>query len=103
MWVRVDDCDDQKQLVFGMLDNEPLNVYCGKGKLGSARFDHRWRPALTLAYGFRTIYFADETAKWEQAASYYIDAHPVTVGSKQSTQRVATVSGHMRWRERQRK
>jgi hypothetical protein len=25
MWVRVHHCDEEKQLVFGMLDNEPLN------------------------------------------------------------------------------
>jgi len=25
MWVRVSRCDDQKQLVFGTLDSEPLN------------------------------------------------------------------------------
>lgn len=35
MWVRVDHCDEQKQLVFGTLDNEPLNEYGGKVKLGS--------------------------------------------------------------------
>jgi len=35
MWVRVDRCDDQNQLVFGMLDNEPLNEYGDNLKLGS--------------------------------------------------------------------
>jgi len=35
MWVRVHHCDDAKQLVFGTLDNEPLNDYAGKVKLGS--------------------------------------------------------------------
>lgn len=25
MWVRVHRCDDEKKLVFGTLDNEPLN------------------------------------------------------------------------------
>ena len=35
MWVRVDHCDDEKRLVFGTLDNEPLNDYAGKAKLGS--------------------------------------------------------------------
>lgn len=35
MWVIVDHCDDEKQLVYGMLDNEPLNDYMGKVKLGS--------------------------------------------------------------------
>jgi len=35
MWVRVHHCDDTKKLVFGMLDNEPLNDYDGKIELGS--------------------------------------------------------------------
>jgi hypothetical protein len=35
LWVRVDRCDDQKQLVFGTLDNEPLNDYGGEVALGS--------------------------------------------------------------------
>jgi len=35
MWVRVDHCDDEKKLVFGTLDNGPLNDYSGKVKLGS--------------------------------------------------------------------
>ena len=35
MWVRVDHCDDDKQLVFGTLDNEPLNDYEGAVGLGS--------------------------------------------------------------------
>lgn len=35
MWVRVDHSDDVKQLLFGTLDNEPLNEYAGKVKLGS--------------------------------------------------------------------
>jgi hypothetical protein len=35
MWVRVNRCDDVKKLVFGILDNEPLNGYEGKIKLGS--------------------------------------------------------------------
>ena len=35
MWVRVDRSDDEKQLVFGTLDNEPVNDYGGKLKLGS--------------------------------------------------------------------
>jgi len=35
MWVRVDHCDDEKQLVFGTLDNEPVNDYAKKVKLGS--------------------------------------------------------------------
>lgn len=35
MWVRVDGCDDGRGLVFGRLDNEPLNDYAGKVKQGS--------------------------------------------------------------------
>jgi hypothetical protein len=35
MWVRVDHCDDEKQLVFGTLDSEPVNDYEGKIGLGS--------------------------------------------------------------------
>jgi hypothetical protein len=35
MWVRVDNCDDQNQLVYGTLDNEPVDNYKGKIKLGS--------------------------------------------------------------------
>jgi hypothetical protein len=35
MWVRVHHCDEEKKLVFGTLDNEPLNDYGGKLKLGS--------------------------------------------------------------------
>jgi len=35
MWMRVDHCDDSKQLVFGQLDNEPLNSYGASVELGS--------------------------------------------------------------------
>lgn len=35
MWVRVERCDDEKQIVFGILDSEPLNDYGNKLKLGS--------------------------------------------------------------------
>jgi hypothetical protein len=35
MWVRVTHCDDDKQLVFGKLDSEPLNDYDDKVELGS--------------------------------------------------------------------
>jgi hypothetical protein len=35
MWVRVTRCDPEKQLVFGVLDNEPLNVYEGELGIGS--------------------------------------------------------------------
>jgi len=35
LWVIVRSCDDKKRLVFGTLDNEPLNDYAGKVKLGS--------------------------------------------------------------------
>ena len=30
MWVRVHHCDDAKKLVYGTLDNEPVNDYDGK-------------------------------------------------------------------------
>jgi hypothetical protein len=33
IWMIVDHCDDDKQLVFGTLDNEPVNDYGGKVKL----------------------------------------------------------------------
>jgi hypothetical protein len=35
MWVRVHHCDDSKQMVFGTLDNEPVNDYDDKLELGS--------------------------------------------------------------------
>jgi hypothetical protein len=35
MWVRVEVCDDKKKLVYGLLDNEPLNDFDGKLELGS--------------------------------------------------------------------
>ena len=35
MWVRVEKCDDKERLVFGTLDNAPLNDHAGKVKLGS--------------------------------------------------------------------
>ena len=35
MWVIVQNCDDKKRVVNGVLDSEPLNEYGGKGKLGS--------------------------------------------------------------------
>jgi uncharacterized protein YegJ (DUF2314 family) len=35
MWVRVTRCDEHKKLVFGILDNEPLNNYERKVVLGS--------------------------------------------------------------------
>lgn len=35
MWVRVHHCDDEKKLVFGSLDNEPVNDYRGEIELGS--------------------------------------------------------------------
>ena len=35
MWIRVNRCDGEKNLVFGILDNEPLNDYEGKVGLGS--------------------------------------------------------------------
>lgn len=35
MWVRITRCDKEKQLVFGILDNIPLNDYEGNVRLGS--------------------------------------------------------------------
>jgi hypothetical protein len=35
MWVRVDHCDDEKRIVYGVLDNEPAKGYGGKLGLGS--------------------------------------------------------------------
>lgn len=35
MWVRVDHCDDERQLVFGELDNVPVNENRGQLQLGS--------------------------------------------------------------------
>jgi hypothetical protein len=36
MWVRVHHCDEDKQLIFRILDNEPVNDCGGTLKLGSA-------------------------------------------------------------------
>lgn len=35
MWVRVASCDDAKRIVFGTLDNAPVNDATGKLKLGT--------------------------------------------------------------------
>jgi hypothetical protein len=35
MWVRVHHCDEEKKLVFGTLDNNPVNDYDDKMELGS--------------------------------------------------------------------
>ena len=35
MWVRVHHCDDKNRLVFGTLDNEPVNDYNSSIELGS--------------------------------------------------------------------
>ncbi len=35
MWVRVTRCDQEKQLVFGILDNDPLNDCDGELALGT--------------------------------------------------------------------
>lgn len=35
MWVRVDHCDDQKRIVYGVLDNEPVNDPTGRIGVGS--------------------------------------------------------------------
>lgn len=34
MWVRVDHCDESRELVFGLLDNDPINDSSGKLRLG---------------------------------------------------------------------
>jgi hypothetical protein len=35
MWVRITRCDEEKELIFGVLDNEPVNDYRGTLVLGS--------------------------------------------------------------------
>lgn len=35
MWVRVHSCDDTKQVIFGTLDNSPVNDASGRLKLGT--------------------------------------------------------------------
>lgn len=35
MWVRVQRCDEDKKLIFGTLDNEPLNNYDNRISRGS--------------------------------------------------------------------
>jgi hypothetical protein len=35
LWVRVEACDYERQLVFGRLDNQPVGNYEGKLRLGS--------------------------------------------------------------------
>jgi hypothetical protein len=52
MWVRVHHCDQERQLVFGTLDNEPVNDYDSKIELGSELAvsysqirEHRKRPS----------------------------------------------------------
>lgn len=35
MWIRVLHCDNEKKLVFGKLDNEPLSDYRDRIELGS--------------------------------------------------------------------
>ena len=35
MWIRVHSCDEEKRIVFGTLDNEPLNGYDREIQLGS--------------------------------------------------------------------
>ena len=34
MWIKVDTCDDEKRIVFGTLDNEPIAVFRDKLWLG---------------------------------------------------------------------
>jgi hypothetical protein len=49
MWVRVTRRDDEKQIVFGTLDNEPVGDYGGKIKLGSELVvSHESSSGLTL-------------------------------------------------------
>lgn len=35
MWVQVEACDDSRKLIFGRLDNDPVNDYNGRIDLGS--------------------------------------------------------------------
>jgi hypothetical protein len=35
LWCIVRDCDDKRHIVYAVLDNEPLNDYAGRLKLGS--------------------------------------------------------------------
>lgn len=35
MWVRVSQCDDDAQVVFGHLDSEPIGDYHGKIRVGA--------------------------------------------------------------------
>ena len=35
MWVRIRRCDNEKRLIYGMLDNEPVIDYDGKLGVGS--------------------------------------------------------------------
>jgi hypothetical protein len=35
MWVRVQRCEDEKRVVFGVLDNVPLNAYDDRLTLGT--------------------------------------------------------------------
>lgn len=35
MWVRIRRCDNEKRLIYGMLDNKPVNDYEGKLCVGS--------------------------------------------------------------------
>ena len=35
MWLRIESCDDEKEIVFGQLDSEPVVNYEGKLRLGS--------------------------------------------------------------------
>jgi hypothetical protein len=35
MWVRVRQCDDEKRMVFGVLDSVPLNDYGDRLRLGT--------------------------------------------------------------------
>lgn len=52
MWIRVDRCDEERQLVYGVLDNVPLGDYNGKIRLGSE-----------LAVSFSRV--RDHRKRWE--------------------------------------
>jgi hypothetical protein len=61
MWVRVTDCDDEKKLVFGMLDNEPVNDYGGMGSSNSGIRECWVLELLTTARLFLSRFYSTET------------------------------------------
>jgi hypothetical protein len=54
MWVRVRHCDDEKQIVFGDLDNVPLNEY-----------EKTLKPGVELAIGFAQIREHKKSSEFE--------------------------------------